>query len=124
MGKSPITGPLSIAMFVYQRVKYSIQATTTMMGIVPMTKASAVREMSMTIAAIAVAVLTIAAAVAVAVAMVTGVVAIASMAVVGVGVGEVRTVRIGHVGVRVIIMATSVGKTSPHQGSAQNLCSF
>ena len=54
MGKSPINGPFSIAMFVYQRVKYSIQATTTMMGIVPMTKASAVREMSMTIAAIAV----------------------------------------------------------------------
>lgn len=95
-----------------------------MMGIVPMTKASAVREMSMTIAAIAVAVLTIAAAVAVAVAMVTGVVAIASMAVVGVGVGEVRTVRIGHVGVRVIIMTTSAGKTSPHQGSAQNLWSL
>ena len=76
-----------------------------MMGIVPMTKASAMREMSMTIAAIAIAVLPIAAAVAVAVAI-TGVVAIAALVAV-VGVGEVGALRVGHVGVRLII-TTSV----------------
>ena len=76
------------------------------MGIVPMTKASAVREMSMTIAAIAIGVVSIAAAAAVAVAIATCVIAIASMAVEGVSVGEVWAVRVGHVGVRVIIMTT------------------
>mmetsp|Transcript_52287 Transcript_52287/g.83475 ORF Transcript_52287/g.83475 Transcript_52287/m.83475 type:complete len:288 (-) Transcript_52287:255-1118(-) len=68
---------------------------------VSLTQELSTHPTSMTIAAIAIAVLPIAAAVAVAVAI-TGVVAIAALVAV-VGVGEVGALRVGHVGVRLII---------------------